>query len=39
MSEFMGLIRGVYEAKHEGFLPGGVLPDLHFRIIPICCTT
>lgn len=23
MSEFMGLIRGVYEAKQEGFLPGG----------------
>eukprot|EP01117_Protostelium_nocturnum_P013417 TRINITY_DN49_c0_g3_i1.p1 TRINITY_DN49_c0_g3~~TRINITY_DN49_c0_g3_i1.p1 ORF type:complete len:442 (-),score=62.02 TRINITY_DN49_c0_g3_i1:132-1457(-) len=23
MSEFMGLIRGVYEAKEEGFLPGG----------------
>ena len=23
MSEFMGLIRGVYEAKKEGFLPGG----------------
>ena len=23
MSEFMGLIRGTYEAKQEGFLPGG----------------
>ncbi len=23
MSEFMGLIRGAYEAKQEGFLPGG----------------
>ena len=23
MNEFMGLIRGVYEAKQEGFLPGG----------------
>ena len=23
MSEFMGLIRGAYEAKAEGFLPGG----------------
>ena len=23
MSEFMGLIRGVYDAKAEGFLPGG----------------
>lgn len=23
MSEFMGLIRGVYEAKEEGFVPGG----------------
>lgn len=25
MNEFMGLIRGVYEAKQEGFLPGGEL--------------
>lgn len=25
MSEFMGLIRGTYEAKQEGFLPGGRL--------------
>ena len=24
MSEFMGLIRGVYDAKPEGFAPGGV---------------
>jgi homogentisate 1,2-dioxygenase len=23
MSEFMGLIHGVYDAKAEGFLPGG----------------
>ena len=23
MSEFMGLVRGVYDAKAEGFLPGG----------------
>ena len=23
MSEFMGLIRGAYEAKRDGFLPGG----------------
>jgi homogentisate 1,2-dioxygenase len=23
MSEYMGLIRGVYEAKQEGFVPGG----------------
>jgi homogentisate 1,2-dioxygenase len=23
MSEFMGLISGAYEAKVEGFLPGG----------------
>ena len=30
MSEFMGLIRGTYEAKQEGFLPGGNTqgPDL-----------
>eukprot|EP00270_Netrium_digitus_P015944 TRINITY_DN5642_c0_g1_i1.p1 TRINITY_DN5642_c0_g1~~TRINITY_DN5642_c0_g1_i1.p1 ORF type:complete len:276 (+),score=57.25 TRINITY_DN5642_c0_g1_i1:1-828(+) len=31
MSEFMGLIRGVYEAKAEGFEPGGA--SLH------CCMT
>jgi homogentisate 1,2-dioxygenase len=24
MSEFMGLVHGVYDAKAEGFLPGGV---------------
>jgi len=24
MSEFMGLVRGVYDAKAEGFLPGGI---------------
>jgi homogentisate 1,2-dioxygenase len=24
MSELMGLVRGVYDAKAEGFLPGGV---------------
>ena len=23
MSEYMGLIRGLYEAKQEGFVPGG----------------
>jgi hypothetical protein len=23
MSEFMGLVRGAYEAKRDGFLPGG----------------
>ena len=28
MNEFMGLIRGVYEAKQEGFLPGGELLTL-----------
>jgi len=32
MSEFMGLIRGVYEAKTEGFLPGGA--SLHSNMIP-----
>jgi len=32
MSEFMGLIRGVYEAKQEGFLPGG--GSLHSCMIP-----
>ncbi|GAM20578.1 hypothetical protein SAMD00019534_037530 [Acytostelium subglobosum LB1] len=32
MSEFMGLIRGVYEAKKEGFLPGG--GSLHSFMTP-----
>lgn len=33
MSEFMGLIRGTYEAKQEGFLPGGDSVDaLHVGI-------
>ena len=33
MSEFMGLIYGVYDAKPEGFVPGG--SSLHNR----CCRT
>ena len=32
MSEFMGLIRGNYEAKEEGFLPGGA--TLHSMMTP-----
>eukprot|EP01090_Pellita_catalonica_P021752 TRINITY_DN8225_c0_g1_i1.p1 TRINITY_DN8225_c0_g1~~TRINITY_DN8225_c0_g1_i1.p1 ORF type:complete len:447 (-),score=64.43 TRINITY_DN8225_c0_g1_i1:128-1468(-) len=32
MSEFMGLIRGIYEAKLEGFLPGGA--SLHSCMTP-----
>jgi homogentisate 1,2-dioxygenase len=32
MSEFMGLIRGVYDAKSEGFTPGGC--SLHNRMSP-----
>lgn len=32
MSEFMGLIRGVYDAKAEGFLPGGA--SLHNCMSP-----
>lgn len=32
MSEFMGLIRGTYEAKQEGFLPGGA--SLHLCMTP-----
>ncbi len=32
MSEFMGLIRGVYDAKPDGFLPGGY--SLHNRMTP-----
>jgi homogentisate 1,2-dioxygenase len=32
MSEYMGLIRGVYEAKQEGFVPGG--GSLHNSMSP-----
>lgn len=32
MSEFMGLIRGSYEAKEEGFRPGGA--TLHSMMTP-----
>lgn len=32
MSEFMGLIKGSYEAKEEGFLPGGA--SLHSMMTP-----
>ena len=32
MSEFMGLIKGVYDAKEEGFLPGGM--SLHNCMLP-----
>lgn len=32
MSEFMGLIFGNYEAKEEGFLPGG--GSLHSMMTP-----
>lgn len=32
MSEFMGLIKGHYEAKEEGFLPGG--GSLHSMMTP-----
>ena len=32
MSEFMGLILGEYEAKKEGFLPGGA--SLHSTMAP-----
>lgn len=32
MSEFMGLIKGSYEAKQEGFLPGGA--SLHSPCSP-----
>ena len=32
MSEFMGLIRGNYEAKAEGFAPGGA--TLHQMMTP-----
>lgn len=32
MSELMGLVRGVYDAKAEGFVPGGV--SLHNSMLP-----
>ena len=32
MSEFMGLIYGVYDAKPEGFVPGGI--SLHNAMLP-----
>jgi len=32
MSEFMGLIYGVYDAKPEGFTPGGI--SLHNMMLP-----
>ncbi|KAK9820068.1 hypothetical protein WJX72_005739 [[Myrmecia] bisecta] len=32
MSEFMGLVRGMYEAKQEGFSPGGA--SLHLCMTP-----
>ena len=32
MSEFMGLIEGVYDAKPEGFVPGGM--SLHNTMLP-----
>jgi len=32
MSELMGLVKGVYDAKAEGFLPGGI--SLHNSMLP-----
>lgn len=32
MSEFMGLVRGTYDAREQGFEPGGV--SLHNRFVP-----
>jgi len=32
MSEFMGLVHGVYDAKAEGFMPGGI--SLHNCMLP-----
>jgi homogentisate 1,2-dioxygenase len=32
MSEFMGLVYGVYDAKPEGFVPGGM--SLHNMMLP-----
>jgi len=28
MAEFMGILQGVYDAKAEGFLPGGASPNI-----------
>jgi homogentisate 1,2-dioxygenase len=32
MSEFMGLVQGVYDAKPQGFAPGGM--SLHNTMLP-----
>ena len=32
MSEFMGLVYGAYDAKEEGFVPGGMI--LHNMMLP-----
>lgn len=32
MTEFMGLINGVYDARSEGFTPGGI--SLHNQVLP-----
>jgi homogentisate 1,2-dioxygenase len=32
MSEFMGLVYGIYDAKPEGFVPGGM--SLHNQMLP-----
>jgi homogentisate 1,2-dioxygenase len=32
MSEFMGLVYGVYDAKPQGFVPGGI--SLHNQMLP-----
>jgi homogentisate 1,2-dioxygenase len=32
MSEFMGLVFGIYDAKPEGFVPGGM--SLHNQMLP-----
>jgi homogentisate 1,2-dioxygenase len=37
-SEFMGLVHGRYDAKAEGFVPGGVLAQLHERHGPDAAT-
>jgi homogentisate 1,2-dioxygenase len=32
MSEFMGLVHGVYDAREQGYLPGGI--SLHNQMLP-----
>lgn len=37
MNEFMGLIRGTYEAKQEGFMPGKIWVAVQLLNASTCC--